>query len=136
MSNQMEREDAIRQQKQVHQTSVEPLSPAGIKALKVAIAVMGAMILICVIVIIGRIIHISSESKTIESAQLDPLIPPSIEFILPAGTRVQHVSLDGPRAVVTFQIEGQTKVGIFDLYTGKRLTEISFLAQLPFESQQ
>jgi len=133
MPDQVEQAGSVHQAKRGAQAPQGPLPPAGIKALKIGIVVMGLMIVVCVIVIIGRIIYLTSAPDATETAGLNApsQLPASVDFPLPVGASVQHVSLDGARAAVTFQVKGQTKIGIFNMYSGKKLTEIRLTAEPP-----
>ena len=111
-----------------------PLSPSGVKALKTAIAVLGAMIALCVIVIMGRVIYLASGTTSMEAGQLYSRTSPSVEFVLPTGAQVQNVSLNGERAIVTFRLHGQTKISIFNLHSGEQLTQIRFISPIPSAS--
>lgn len=104
-----------------------PLSPGAVKALKIAIVVMGIMIIIGVALVIGRVIYLVSRSDTpqasIQEAAQYELVP-SINLPIPAGATVEHVTLDGPRIAVTFNAGGQSSIVIFNLSTGKKITDI------------
>ena len=136
MPDQVDQANAVRQGPQEARGAQGPLSPAGVTALKAAIVIMGIMIVVCVIIIIGRIIYLASKPGGSEIAVSNQQVqlPSSVDFALPVGASVKHVSLDHSRAAVTFQVQGQTKIGIFDLHTGKKITEIRLTVELPSAS--
>jgi len=111
-----------------------PLSPAGVRALKIAIVVMGIMIIIGVVVVIGRILYLvaqpsSNAPRTVAHATAP--LPTTLTLPLPAGANIQHVALDGTRIAVTFKTGEENRIAILDLQTGKKLTEIRVADQTP-----
>ena len=81
-----------------------PLSPGQVKALKIAIAVMGVMIVAALLAIFGRVIYFSSAKKSAPSAATtQTVLAPQHQLALPSGAIVKNMSLRGNRLLVHYK---------------------------------
>jgi len=109
-----------------------PLSPAGVKALKIAIAVMGVMIVGGVLLIIGRIFYMASQPKSAAHVISTGKLAPSHHIGLPDGAVIMETTLSGDRLVVRYSNQpGNTAaspggVMIYDLANGRKLSHVIF----------
>jgi hypothetical protein len=103
-----------------------PLTSGQVKALKIAIAVMGFLIVAALLAIVGRVIYLSS-TKRVPSppAATSGALAPQQRLTLPPGAVVRQISLHGNRLLVHYQSPGGPGATILDLTTGKPLSNIS-----------
>lgn len=108
-----------------------PLSAGQVKALKVAIVVMGALIVIGILVIIGRIFYLAGKPKPGDTSRAVAMPVAAARLALPAGASVRHIALDGGRLAVHY--EGPTGAGIklIDLATGSEVSHIRIEPAVP-----
>lgn len=106
-----------------------PLSPAGVKALKFAVIVMGILIVIGMVVVIGRVIYLASTPKAPRTAQPQTgtaQIVANTQVVLPNGTKAKQTTLAGNRLIVQYEGAGRSGVVIVDLGTGRVISRIAF----------
>jgi hypothetical protein len=103
-----------------------PLSPLGVKLLKIAIVVMGIMIVVGVAVAIGRVIYLASagSSETDRSVSGNTSLAPHHTLPLPDGARVSQASLQGDRLLVRYEVNGRTELAIYDLRRSRLVSTI------------
>ncbi len=113
-----------------------PLSPAGVKALKVAVIVMAVMIVVGVAVVIGRIFYLAANQPTAAANVQTQAAPKSVAFkprmslALPARAKVERMALDGGRLAIHYAAGGDAKASaivVLDLTTGRTLSKIDLL---------
>ena len=107
-----------------------PLSSGQVKALKIAIAVMGIMIIAALLAIVGRVIYLSTNKPAPGTPQavtaVTPAFAPEHAFSLPPGAKVVRMSLEGNRLLVHYDLVGLPHASIYDLANGRRLCGITF----------
>ena len=107
-----------------------PLSSGQVKALKIAIAVMGIMIIAALLAIVGRVIYLSTNKPAPGTPQavtaVTPAFAPEHAFSLPPGAKVVRMSLEGNRLLVHYDLAGTPHASIYDLANGRRLSGITF----------
>lgn len=107
-----------------------PLSSGQVKALKIAIAVMGIMIIAALLAIVGRVIYLSTNKPAPGTPQavtaVTPAFAPEHAFSLPPGAKVVRMSLEGNRLLVHYDLVGLPHASIYDLANGRRLSGITF----------
>lgn len=114
-----------------------PLSPGQVKALKIAIAVMGIMIILALLTIVARVIYMSANKPASADRPAPPAITaltapaPNHIFSLPPGARIERMSTEGNRLLVHFLDAGKPRARIYDLSNGKLLSDISFEPATP-----
>lgn len=114
-----------------------PLGPGGVRALKIAILVMGVMILVGLAVAVGRVVHLSGKPARTAgtTSTITPGAPLRAEtrLALPAGTSIKSIALSGDRLAVHYEGAGGTKAGIavLDAATGEVLSRIEIVPAVP-----
>lgn len=109
-----------------------PPDTPGVRALKIAIVVMGVMIVLGLITIIGRMIYLASQGGRQPSATaVSARLAPAMRLALPAGAQVRHVSLSGDRLAVHFEGPAGAGIAILDLATGGQLSRVELVPELP-----
>lgn len=105
-----------------------PLSPLGVRLLKIAIVVMGIMIVVGVAVAIGRIIYLASNtgSDNVATQSAPGPLAPRHTLSLPEGARITQTSLNGDRLLVRYVADGRTELAIYDLHQGRLLSTVVF----------
>lgn len=110
-----------------------PLTSGQVKILKISIAVMGVMIIMALLAIVGRVIYLSANkpARTVSSqpAALTSAVPqlaPKHAFSLPTGVTVERMTLEGNRLLVHFSEDGSPRARIYDLASGRLLSDITF----------
>ena len=105
-----------------------PLSPAGVTALKIAIVVMGVMILAGVALAIGRIVYLTSNPSPTQTKTGVVAGKPAPEhrLALPRGAQVEQASLDGNRLLVRYRAGGETGVVVYDLVQSRVVSRVRF----------
>jgi hypothetical protein len=110
-----------------------PLSSGQVKALKIAIVVMGIMIIAALLAIVGRVIYLSANKPASETSQALPAITastpafaPQHAFSLPSGAKIVRMSVEGNRLLVHYDLAGTPHATIYDLSSGTRLSDITF----------
>lgn len=101
-----------------------PLGPAGVRALKIAIAVMGLMIVLGVLAVIGRIFYLASSKRT-QTPQAVQSIAPEATLALPEGASVRSISLAGNRLAVHYAAPTGEGIAVVDLQTGRTVSQVS-----------
>jgi len=110
-----------------------PLSPAGVKALKIAIVAMGIMIIVGVAVVIGRMIYLASSSPSPVRAHASTRTVPArfadkIAVALPVGASARQISLNGSSLAILYQGGTGRGIIVIDLASGKEISRIDFSA--------
>lgn len=102
-----------------------PLSPRGVKVLKIAVVVMAIMIVLGVALVIGRIIYLASATKP-DNAQTATKqdLKPRQNVSLPPGSRLDQASVNGDRLLLRYDRNGKTELSIYDLRRSKIITTI------------
>ena len=110
-----------------------PLSSGQVKALKIAIVVMGIMIIAALLAIVGRVIYLAANKPASETSQARPAITaatpafaPQHAFSLPSGAKIVHMSVEANRLFVQYDLAGRPHASIYDLSNGSRLSDITF----------
>lgn len=109
-----------------------PPDTPGVRALKIAIVVMGVMIVLGLITIIGRMIYLASQGGRQPAAPaLSARIAPNARLALPPGAQVRHVALSGDRLAVHFDSPAGAGIAILDLTTGAQLSRVELVPEIP-----
>lgn len=106
-----------------------PLSSGQVRALKIAIVVMGVMIVAGVLTVIGRIFYLAS-TRAPQASIARPLVGEGV-LALPAGAVIRTLSLDGNRVAVHFESPSGAGVAILDAATGKVESRWRLGAEVP-----
>jgi hypothetical protein len=106
-----------------------PLGPKGVMALKIAIVVMGIMIIAGIALVIGRMIYMASSPKStsplaVERPASATELAPEQAVTLPQGAIVEQTSISGNRLLVRYKAGSTSEILIHDLATGRVLSRI------------
>lgn len=108
------------------------LSPAGVRALKIAIVVMGVMIVLGLVAVVGRIIYLAGKSPSQAAVSVVPAAGlVEARIALPAGAVVRHLALEGPRIAVHYETSAGPSLAVFDWATGKALARLAIEPEPP-----
>lgn len=102
-----------------------PLSPGQVRVLKIAIAVMGVMIVAALLAIVGRVIYLAATPKRVpEATAVSSALALKHQLALPTGAAVKTMSLQGNRLLVHYQTAAGPGAMVLDLATGKTLSQV------------
>lgn len=106
--------------------STDPFSPAQLRILKIAVVVMGVILVLGFAAVIGRIAYlVTRTTKPAASAA----IAKDLRLPLPEGAAVRSLALSGDRLAVHFETNSGAGVAILDLLTGEPVTRIELVPQ-------
>jgi hypothetical protein len=108
---------------------VELLSRGQVRALKIAIVVMGVLIVAGLIVLIARVIYLASYPS--RQAVPLPVIAPTIQLMLPAGAAVRNIALSGDRVALHYEAPGAPGIAVIDLTSGRLLSRVELASETP-----
>lgn len=104
------------------------LTPSRLRALKIAVVVMGIIILLLMTSIIARIIYLASaKPKPLSAADSAAVTTPplaDLTLALPAGAVIRSTMLSGTQLAVQHSAGDQDAITILDLTTGKVVSRI------------
>lgn len=115
----------------------EPATPAmpdgpGVRALKLAVVVMGIMMVVGVLVVIGRIVYLANQRGAQgTTATGSARLAASARLALPAGASVRQISLSGDRLAVHYEAPGGTGIAVVDLASGAVLSRVDVVPEVP-----
>jgi hypothetical protein len=108
--------------------STDPFSPAQLRILKIAVVVMGVILVLGFAAVIGRIAYLVTRSGKPPAAQSATLAK-NVRLSLPDGAAVRSLALSGDRLAVHFDTPAGAGVAILDLLTGEPVTHIDLAPQ-------
>jgi hypothetical protein len=111
-----------------------PLGPAGVRILKIAVVVMGLVILAGLATVVARIVYLAKQpARQTVAAQGQPAPSPgrSGELRLPAGAVVRHLSLSGDRLAVHFDSPAGSAIAVIDAASGAEVSRIELKPEVP-----
>lgn len=106
--------------------SNDPFTPAALRALKIAVAVMG---LILVFGFVGLVIAIAYKSTQLGkpgTLAAGTAFPAMSRVALPAGAHLESSDLDGSHLALRYRSAAGEGVVVVDLSTGQVLTTVEF----------
>ena len=101
-------------------SSSDPFTPATLRGLKIAVAVMG---LILVFGFVGLVFAIAYKSTQLGKSG-EAMLPALSRVALPAGAHLEGSDLDGGRIALRYKSADGEGVVVVDLATGRVLTTI------------
>lgn len=104
--------------------STDPFSPAQLRILKIAVVVMGVILVLGFAAVIGRIAYLVT--RTAKPAA-PTAIAKNLRLPLPEGATVRSLALSGDRLAVHFDAHAGAGVAILDLLTGEPVTHVQFV---------
>ena len=115
----------------------EFLSPPQMRALKIAVVVMGVILVAGFAAIVVRIIYLTSNKPAIAAVPAGPatlaLPLADVRLALPPGAEVKSVTLDGNRLAVHHSGGGpkDDTITIIDLATGRIISRVAIERKAP-----
>ncbi|MFM9849544.1 MAG: DUF6476 family protein [Hyphomicrobiaceae bacterium] len=106
--------------------STDPFSPAQLRILKIAVVVMGVILVLGFAAVIGRIAYLVTRTAKPAAVQ-SATIAKDMQLLLPAGAAVRSLALSGDRLAVHFDTHAGAGVTILDLLTGEPVTRIELV---------
>ncbi len=104
--------------------STDPFSPAQLRILKIAVVVMGVILVLGFAAVIGRIAYLVT--RTAKPAATTA-IAKDLRLPLPEGATVRSLALSGDRLAVHFDAHAGPGVAILDLLTGEPVTHVKLV---------
>ncbi len=105
--------------------SSDPFSPAQLRILKIAVVVMGVILVLGFAAVIGRIAYLVT--RTAKPAAVSAAIAKDLRLALPEGAAVRSLALSGDRLAVHFDTHAGAGVAILDLLTGEPVTHVQLV---------
>lgn len=106
------------------------LSPGQVRALKIAIVVMGAMIVVGLLVMVARIVYLAGGRASQAPAVASPARPET-RVSLPAGATIKGIALDGNRLAIHHDGPSGPGVAIVDVATGQVMGRVGIAVEPP-----
>lgn len=101
--------------------TTDPFSPAQLRILKIAVVVMGVILVLGFAAVIGRIAYLVTRTgKPAPSTS----IAKDLRLPLPEGAAVRSLALSGDRLAVHFDTHAGAGIAILDLLTGEPVTHV------------
>lgn len=107
-----------------------PLTPNQVRWLKIAVVVMGIMIVVGIAILIGRILYLASQGPR-QAATVRAHSAVDGRVALPAGAVIRNLSLAGDRLAIHYDAPTGTGIAIIDTTTGTRLGHIDIIPTPP-----
>jgi hypothetical protein len=107
-----------------------PLRPAHVRLLKIAVIVMGILILMGIVAVVARIVYLVSPSS--RQPALSGASPASGQRLaLPPGAVVRQVALSGDRLAVHYDGPEGPGIAVIDILTGSTVGRITIVPEPP-----
>ncbi|MGE0626761.1 MAG: hypothetical protein AB7O43_02980 [Hyphomicrobiaceae bacterium] len=111
-----------------------PLSPAHVRLLKIAVVVMGAMIIIGMGVVAWRIIYLASGAARQAQAPAAAAGGPTASaarLALPPGATIRGMTLSGNRLAVHYESAKGPAIAIVEVTNGAVISRIEIVPEVP-----
>ncbi len=106
------------------------LSDPQVRALRIAVIVMGVMIVMGLVAVIGRIIYLMAR-PTAQAPVASGTLTPEVSAALPAGAQIRTVSLHGDRLAVQYDSAAGSGILVVDLASGRTLSRVRMVPSAP-----
>lgn len=107
-----------------------PLDDRQVRLLRVAVIVMGVILICGLIAVIGRIGYLVTRSGAGTVTSGAPLTA-QITAQLPAGATVRHMALSGDRLALHYDAPSGAGIAVVELATGRTLSRINIVPEAP-----
>ncbi len=94
------------------------------RILKFIVAALAVLLFAGLAVVVWRVIYLASPSAT-QPAPPTLAIRPEQSLELPAGAQIRSISLSGNRLAVHYEADGGAGIAVFDLQTGRMVTNVA-----------
>jgi Family of unknown function (DUF6476) len=108
-----------------------PLSPGQVRALKIAVVVMGVLIIIGLFTVFARIIYLASRSGPQVQAASQASGKTAQRLALPRGAIVRQSSISGDRLAVQYEAPSGAGIVILDLASGQIVSRVELAPEAP-----
>lgn len=98
--------------------------------LRVAVIVMGVLIVGGLITVIARIGYLVTRSGPSVQVQSEALAP-DVRAALPAGAQIRQIALDGNRLAIHYDTPAGSGIAILDVGSGRSLSRIMIVPEPP-----
>lgn len=106
------------------------LNDPQVRALRIAVIVMGVMIVMGLVAVIGRIIYLMARPSG-QAAVAGGAIRADVTAALPAGAQVRNLSLQGDRIAIHYESAAGSGIAVVDLASGRTLSRIQVVPEPP-----
>jgi Family of unknown function (DUF6476) len=106
------------------------LSDPQVRALRVAVIVMGGLLVLGLVALIGRIIYLVARPSGQISGQA-ATIAPEVQATLPAGAHIRAIALQGDRLAIHYDAPAGSGIAIIDLASGRTASRILLMPEVP-----
>jgi hypothetical protein len=107
-----------------------PLSAGQVRALKIAVVVMGVLIVLGLFTVIARIIYLASRpGRQVQAAS--QAVKAEQRLALPPGAVVRQTSLSGDRLAVHYEAPSGAGIVVLDLASGHVVSRIELAPEAP-----
>jgi hypothetical protein len=108
-----------------------PLSPGQVRALKIAVVVMGVLIVLGLFTVFARIIYLASRpAPQVQAASQAPR-KTTQRLALPPGAIVRQSSISGDRVAVQYEAPSGAGIVILDLASGQIVSRVELAPEAP-----
>ena len=101
----------------------EPFTPRQLRILKIAVVVMGIILVVGFAAVIGRIAYLVAKGGAPRPSTAHA-VARTTHLPLPAGAIVRSIALDGDKLAVHYDAPAGAGVAILDLLTGAALAHV------------
>jgi hypothetical protein len=108
-----------------------PLSPGQVRALKIAVVVMGVLIILGLFTVFARIIYLASRSGPQVQAASQASGKTAQRLALPRGAIVRQSSISGDRLAVQYEAPSGAGIVILDLASGQIVSRVELAPEAP-----
>jgi hypothetical protein len=107
-----------------------PLRPAHVRLLKIAVVVMGLLIVAGMAAVALRIVYLASR-PTPQVSSARPGLEAQARLALPAGAAIRLMALSGDRLAVHYDAPAGPGIAILDVATGSLVSRIAIVPEPP-----
>jgi hypothetical protein len=108
-----------------------PLNPGQVRALKIAVVVMGVLIVLGLFTVFARIIYLASRPSPQVQAVSQTPGRATQRLALPPGAVVRQSSISGDRLAVQYEAPSGAAIVILDLARGQVVSRIELVHEAP-----
>lgn len=106
------------------------LSDPQVRALRIAVIVMGVLLVMGLVAVIGRIVYLMARpAGQISAATGTPA--PEIGAKLPAGAQIRSIAIHGDRLAIHYETAAGSGIAVVDLASGRTLSRVQLTPEAP-----
>lgn len=107
------------------------LSDPQVRALRIAVIVMGVVLVFGLVAVIGRIIYLIARPAAQVSASSGTALVSEAAATLPAGAHVRNIALQGDRLAIHYETAAGSGIAVVDLASGRTLSRVHLAPDPP-----